>query len=182
MNGVLRRVSSSSLFLWLGLFGVACYMLYPPRQKLKFGIDLVGGTYITLEVQTDQAINNELKGMNVAIGKALRAGDLVPESQKVEGGAIQLNFANTQQAFDAQKLISDEEYGLEMNAVESTITLTFDNKRKDAIARHAVEGTVDVLRTRLLATGAEEITIYRRGADNIIIELPDVQDPAKATQ
>ena len=30
----------------------------PLRKKLRFGIDLVGGTYITLEVQTDKAVES----------------------------------------------------------------------------------------------------------------------------
>lgn len=55
----LKRVIFSQLSIWLivTIFGI--YFLSQLRQNLNFGIDLVGGTYITLEVQTDLLLEHE---------------------------------------------------------------------------------------------------------------------------
>ena len=50
-----RRIASSELMIWLLLCVIGMYFLYPLRKTLRFGIDLVGGTYLTLEVKTDKA-------------------------------------------------------------------------------------------------------------------------------
>src|SRR5260221_548978 len=60
MNSSARRIVSSELIIWLLLCGIGLYILYPLRQTLRFGIDLVGGTYLTLEVKTEKAVESEL--------------------------------------------------------------------------------------------------------------------------
>lgn len=59
MTVSLKKVLFSQLGVWLiiTLFGV--YFLLNLRQNLNFGIDLVGGTYITLQVKTDLLLEHE---------------------------------------------------------------------------------------------------------------------------
>ncbi len=61
MNLSVRRVISSGFLFWVALGVVAVLFLYPIRKKLKLGIDLVGGTYITLDVKVEKAIEYELR-------------------------------------------------------------------------------------------------------------------------
>src|SRR3990167_3725427 len=56
MNSFSKRFTASGFWFWLVLAFISIYFLYPIRQKIKFGIDLVGGTYITLRVQTDKEV------------------------------------------------------------------------------------------------------------------------------
>ncbi len=51
-----RNIVFSSFTFWALVALIGLYAIWPMRQKIKFGIDLVGGTYITLEVQTDKAV------------------------------------------------------------------------------------------------------------------------------
>ena len=62
MNTMARRFIFSSFFFWLAIGGFALYCIFfhPFEKKLRFGIDLVGGSYITLGVETDKAIEAEL--------------------------------------------------------------------------------------------------------------------------
>ncbi|MBY0110343.1 MAG: protein translocase subunit SecD [Candidatus Babeliaceae bacterium] len=59
MTVSLKKILFSSLGVWLiiSLFGI--YFLLNLRKNLNFGIDLVGGTYITLEVKTDALLEHE---------------------------------------------------------------------------------------------------------------------------
>ena len=166
--------------MWIIFAGIALYFLYPPRERLKFGIDLVGGTYITLGVESDKAVRNELLAIANTLNRQLKRSDMpTPVSSKVEGNKIIMSFENQNSALDAQKEFGDDtDFLSRVDGQNLTITLTED--RTKAIEKWAVEGTVDVLRTRLNALGVEDISIARRGDKNIVVELPDVQDPARA--
>ena len=180
MNLSVSRLSCSSLVLWL-LFGVvACYFLYPPRDRLKFGIDLVGGTYITLGVEANKAVHNELLSLSSTLNRQLKRGDLpMPISSKADKNSIVFAFEDAQAALTAQREFGDEtDFFSRVDG--STVVVTLADEKIKAIEKWAVEGTVDVLRTRLNSLGVAEISIFRSGERNIIIELPDVQDPVRA--
>ncbi|HJM68877.1 MAG TPA: hypothetical protein QGF02_02940, partial [Candidatus Babeliales bacterium] len=180
MNFSLGRLSCSSLVMWI-IFGfIALYFLYPPRDRLKFGIDLVGGTYITLGVESDKAVRNELLSISNTLNRQLKRSDMpTPVSSKVEGNKVVMSFENQKAALDALQEFGDEiDFLSRVDGQQLLISLS-DEKTK-AIEKWAVEGTVDVLRTRLNSLGVEEISIARRGERNIIVELPDVQDPVAA--
>ncbi len=71
----LKRILFSPLTAWfvVTLFGI--YFVLNLRQNLNFGIDLVGGTYITVEVKTDALIEHE-KAMRGSSGKPLTEGEI----------------------------------------------------------------------------------------------------------
>ena len=60
MTGSLRKVVVSGFAAWVAFGLVGLYFLMPLREKLRFGIDLVGGTYITLDVKVEKAVESEL--------------------------------------------------------------------------------------------------------------------------
>ena len=61
MNMVMKRIFISSFMGWV-LFAAltVAYFGFYGKDSLKFGIDLVGGSYITLEVQDSDVIKTEL--------------------------------------------------------------------------------------------------------------------------
>ncbi|MFI4919764.1 MAG: protein translocase subunit SecD [Legionellales bacterium] len=87
MTVSLKRVLFSQLGVWflITLFGV--YFLLNLRQNLNFGIDLVGGTYITLEVKTDLLLEHE-QAMRGKEGKPLNDR----EKQEIVRNAVHDNI------------------------------------------------------------------------------------------
>ena len=55
----LQRVLFSQLSIWFVVTLAGVYFLHNLRQNLNFGIDLVGGTYITLAVKTELLLEHE---------------------------------------------------------------------------------------------------------------------------
>lgn len=60
MSADIRKIVFSGFMFWVAVAAIGLYLITPLREKLRFGIDLAGGTYITLEVQTEKAIEDEL--------------------------------------------------------------------------------------------------------------------------
>jgi len=186
----LRRVLVSSFGFWIILGALALYFLYPPMKRLTFGIDLVGGTYITLGVKTDEAILHEVQALMLATVSGLKRDEkIVVKSSKLnkENRSFELIFDDQADALKADAYIKGEYRDHQRSAKDLDIQLAggdlavkFSSKKEELIRKVALEGNKDVLQTRLNAVGVEEVPVYIRGNDRIVVELPNVHDPIQA--
>ena len=189
MTSSVRSWFGSTLFFWLAIGIAGTFYLFTfeggrvklREDRLKFGIDLRGGTYITLEVQTDKALETELLDKVQSLLNSIEEQNLVePEAQVVQGNEALLRFDNHKQALAAQGIASREFSTIMSSVDEESLKLSFKEGEAKRIAAWAVTGNIDVLRSRLDNLGVGEITIAAQDERNILIELPDVDDPQKA--
>jgi len=129
MKLIARRLASSELMIWLLLCVIGIYFLYPLRKSLRFGIDLVGGTYLTLEVQTDKAIEAELLSKLQSIDSKLkRERSLSLISKTIANEKITLTFENQNQAQEASRILKTDQRDLVQSVDKNTIS-----KRKNVL-------------------------------------------------
>ena len=177
----LRRFLQTGLFFWLTLAAVGVYFLLPLRQKLKFGIDLVGGTYITLKVDTSEAINAELASKMRSFPEKLKADKLAePKSKKIKDNEIHLTFDNPDEAYSASEFLRGEEPSLRVHLEDNVVKFSYPERIAENIRTDAVSRNVEVLRTRLDNASVAEVNITRQGTDRIVVELPDVSNTRQA--
>jgi preprotein translocase subunit SecD len=188
------NVSSRNLFFsafagWVVLAGLGIFYLFTwengrPRlrpDRIKFGIDLVGGTYITLGVQTDKAVETELSDKMETLVKKLKEEKLtLPVSKTIKDSHIVLKFDSTQAANEALNFLNSIDPVLKFVIEGQDVKVTLKEAFIKKIKEWAVQGNIEVLRTRLDALGVGEITIAAQGEKNIVIELPNVDNPQKA--
>lgn len=181
MSVALRRIAFSSFTPWIVLAIVSCYLLFPLRQKLRFGIDLVGGTYITLGVQTNKAVEAQMRSKLDLILIELRSTNKqLPTSYDVKDGSIELIFASNDDAQVAASAIRDSAYTQDVHS--TTVRMQPTAAAIKQIETDAVARNIEVLRARLDGLSVAEISIAAHGDRNIVIELPDVSDPQKAKE
>lgn len=184
MNLSFRRVFFTSFTFWI-LFGlISLYFVLPLRKHLKLGIDLVGGTYITLDVQVDKAVEHELRDRLHSIAEFLKKEDKNLDFKTVNFAVSQasLEFNSESSASKAQELISSEFPELKKELNGKYINVSFTKQKIHDIKTWALQSNIEVLNTRLKKIGVEEITVSAKGDKSIIVELPDVEDPAKAKE
>jgi preprotein translocase subunit SecD len=129
-----RRIASSELMIWLLLAVIGIYFLYPLRKTLRFGIDLVGGTYLTLEVKTDKAVEAELLNKLHSIDtKFKRERNINLISKTIQDNTIILTFENNQQTQDAARILKADEREMEQSVEKNTITLNFSENYEKRI-------------------------------------------------
>lgn len=176
MNLSLRKVFFSELMFWIVLCAISLYLIVPLRQSLRFGIDLVGGTYLTLEVQTDKAVEaNLIEDMQAVDAKLRRANIAVPLTKYVQNNTIILTF---QSLNDVQMAAAELKRTMPtlMPVVEgSRLFLSYPDKMVAQIKQDAVQRNIEVLRTRM-----RDIPIVAQGEKNIVVELPDTANPQEA--
>jgi len=180
MNISARRLLLSELTIWLVLAGLGVYFLMPLRQKLHFGIDLVGGTFLTLHVQTDKAIESNLIDNFQSIESRLRSTqDIRVDSHRIEKNEIILTFDSLQDTQSAASYIKTEFPDFNQKVQEKEIRLSYSDAKIKEIKVDAVARNIEVLRTRVNRLGVADIPISSQG-ENIIVEMPDVSDPQQA--
>jgi preprotein translocase subunit SecD len=173
----------SGFVFWLVVAAFAAYFLHPIRQSLKFGIDLVGGTYITLKVETDKAIEHELRNHTKRLIAALKTDKLaVPVSHKVVGKKSTMTFEDAITASAAMHSLLSNGVGMRVNQDGSVVSVAMSKDAMAQLAGWALESNIEVLRSRLNKLGVEEIKITAQGVDSIVVELPDVDNPTRAKE
>ncbi|MDR3646365.1 MAG: protein translocase subunit SecD [Candidatus Babeliales bacterium] len=183
MNLSVRRILSSGFLFWVALGAVAIFFLHPLRKKVKLGIDLVGGTYITLDVQVEKAIDYELRQKMQRIPDVLKNENKeLPVSSKVENQKIELSFENETATNSAQSVLHENFPDLVLSQNGTALSLGYSPEKMNEIKKWALRSNIEVLDTRLKKIGVEEIAISSKGDRHIVVEIPDVDDPAKAKQ
>ncbi len=176
MNLSIRRIFLSELMFWTVLCVVGLYFLLPLRKSLRFGIDLVGGTYLTLEVQTNKAVEAELVEIMQSVDSKLRRSQrILPASKFVEKETIVLAFASLQDAQMAAGDLKNNLPNMDQKVEGNTVRLSFPDRLIHKIKEDAVNRNIEVLRTRM-----RDIPIAKQGEKNIVIELPDTANPQEA--
>jgi len=181
MSFAVRRFLSSSLIIWLAISVYGVYFLLHLKESINFGIDLVGGTYITLEVQTDKFLENELTERVSTIKKELVAAQRnVPISQRFEQGTLFATFVEQADAQYAQMLPFNKEKGLVVERDGVVLRYKLSDTERKLLIQEAVDSNISVLRTRVDKFGVGEVAISAQGEKSIVVELPNVQDVQRA--
>jgi len=182
MSFALKRVFSSSLVVWLAISIYGVYFLYNLQRYINFGIDLVGGTYITLEVQTDKLLESELRERVASIIKQLEPEQQQQVTQRFDQAtsALIVEFPDELSAQFMDSMPANREKGLVVVREAKLLRYTLSGQEQKTLVQEAVEGNINVLRTRVDRFGVGEVAIAAQGEKNIVIELPNVQDVRKA--
>jgi len=181
MTVSLRQLFISRFSLWLILAVAGGYFVYNLNNYIKYGIDLVGGTYVTLQVQLDKAHETELvERMQDAADVLKKAGKTLPKSKKIEAGIAQLVFDDVKDANIAFEVLSSAIKGVSVDRKETIVTLTLTSETKARIDREAVDSNINALEMRVNAFGVGETLVAKHGTDKIIVELPNIHNTQQA--
>ncbi|MBU2894250.1 protein translocase subunit SecD [Colwellia sp. D2M02] len=151
---------------------------------MKLGLDLSGGVSFLMEVNMSEAINKAKVGM---VGDF--RGDLINEKIRYQtvkevNDDIVVIFRKAEDLEAAQSLFKKNYRDLVLAADEDTLTLTAkmtDEKLKE-IREYALQQNITIIRNRVNELGVAEPLVQRQGKKHIVIELPGVQDTAKAKE
>ncbi len=160
---------------WLQKFGA---------KPMKLGLDLRGGVQFTLEVDTKEALKQQLDVMLADVKRTLKTKDIEPLYANKEGELIKIGLPNQAMRGKVQSLLGLQHPQLEATPLAGPDHVILQLKISDAaIAQHKqqiVEQNLVTMRTRINELGVAEALAQRQGDNRIVIELPGVQDTAEA--
>ena len=183
MSVSFRKLIPASMLFWVLITFVGIFYVYNIKKYVSFGIDLVGGMYLTLEVDVDKAVESELldEARNLQT-KLEKDGIQTQANVKIENGQAVLTFSDSAQALSVYQKYGSTKSDVNFSTKDDQLIISLSQSLVERIKREAVEGNIRVLHARLDEFSVAEIPIAAAGTNRIVIELPDVkdQDQAKA--
>lgn len=154
---------------------------------MYLGLDLRGGVHFLLEVDMQAAEKQAIDRGASDLRQFLRENKLRYLSVIVNGSDIRIKFRN-QKIHDAavskvESQFRDWEFKPEDSASSTpTLTATMSPKELENVRNYAVQQNIITLKNRVNELGVAEPVIQRQGVTRIVVELPGVQDTARAKE
>jgi preprotein translocase subunit SecD len=172
------------LLLIAGLTALAIWVAYPPSQKIQLGLDLKGGMYLVLKVQTEDALKVETDTSRDQLANELQSAGIKVAAVR-STGSREFVIEGVPTGNDAQfRQIGDQWTGTSFDRV-SLGPGTYAFRLRPGVARRlgedAVTQAIDTIERRVNALGVSEPQVARYGReDQIVIQLPGLRDVGRA--
>lgn len=153
-------------------------------SPMKRGLDLRGGVRFLMEVDMNTALQKQQDSLQDSLRGEFRREKLQYKSMKKgENFAVEIEFADTDNAEKAVRYIKRNHPTLQALPVsENTVNFLLSDQGLAEARDKAIEQNLSILRKRVEELGVSEPTIQRQGADRIVVELPGIQDTARAKE
>jgi preprotein translocase subunit SecD len=161
-----------------------------PIRPIVLGLDLQGGAYLLMEVDTPSLIKAQVEGLRDDVRGKLREGKIsITGGIAVQPRGVVVRIAEPaerQRALDLVRSLNQNVGGVMSGATGHTLDVsdTGDGAIKATLTeaaindkiRRAVTQSIEVLNRRLNASGTKETNVQREGLDRVQIEVPGLQD------
>ena len=153
-------------------------------SPMKLGLDLSGGVSFLMEVNMNEAIAKAREAMVGDFRNDLRSEKIRYRSVKEGAKGINIQLRNVEDLAKAKSLLKKRYRDLLLVDNEDTLILTAsmtEQKLKET-REYALQQNITIIRNRVNELGVAEPLVQRQGQKHIVIELPGVQDTARAKE
>ena len=156
-------------------------------SPMSLGLDLRGGVHFLLQVDMTAAVSKALDRYEADFRSVLRENKVRYISVKHNGDVLNATFKDEesyQQGLDALK----ENFRLDLDFTKikaergTTLVAAFKLAAQQELQNFALQQNITTLRKRVNELGVAEPVIQRQGTDRIVVQLPGVQDTARAKE
>ena len=157
-------------------------------KKVNLGLDLQGGSYLLLEVDSRPVVNRKLQQKLLNIRKYLKTNKIKYKNLKLKNESI--NFLiNNEDIEKFEKSFLDKNnsinvyynrtrtYEMDYYIENNKVKIEYSKIGLFEIKSSVLNQSLEIVRRRIDETGTKEPTIIRRGSERILIELPGLDDP-----
>ena len=153
-------------------------------SPMYLGLDLRGGVHFMLQVDMPAALQRRADVLTGDLRTALREKNIRHSGISRSGQTIDIRARDAQTAEAARGLIQDQFADLEVKeTIEGTdhrLSATLKPEAAQLVQQNALKQNMVTLSNRINELGVAEPVIQQQGADRIVVQLPGVQDTAKA--
>ncbi len=159
---------------------------WPWKQPIRLGLDLQGGTHLLYGVDLDLAIDNVVDRQMQDLERALRDEQIGAASVEREARTIHLRLANKDKRAQVEALVKDRFTSLvevpQPDAEAGDLAYTLEQREVQRLRDNVQEQALKIIRNRIDQFGVAEPTVQAQGTDEIVVQLPGIQDPQRAKE
>jgi len=178
--------SSPSYTVALNLLPNSPRWLASIAQPMYLGLDLRGGVHFLLQVDMKAAIAKRAEGLAGDIRTQLRDKNVRHAGITREGNNILVRFRDAETRDKGRAIITEQLPDLQLaDSGSGTDLLLVGSIKPEAQKRtqdFALKQNIQTLHNRINELGVAEPVIQQQGADRVVVQLPGVQDTAKAKE
>ncbi|KAI1696626.1 secD/SecF GG motif domain-containing protein [Ditylenchus destructor] len=153
---------------------------------MYLGLDLRGGVHFLLQVDMQGALTKKAESLTTDLRTVLRDKNLRHAGIARDGDDVVINFRDEATRTQASNLLRDQFPDIAWTpqgaGTELRLSGALTPKAVIAVQDGAIEQNINTLRNRVNQLGVAEPIIQRQGADRVVVQLPGVQDVAKAKE
>jgi preprotein translocase subunit SecD len=158
----------------------------PGRSGLHLGLDLRGGTHLILQVMAEEAVgaqtDDDIGQINSSLKQAGITGATVLKQDPAKPEVITISGITADKSSQVRDLLNNKfTSGYSVSSTDNGFTVTLQPTAAEAIRTRAVQQAIETIRSRVDTLGVSEPVIqeYGLGSNQILVELPGVDDPAR---
>lgn len=154
-------------------------------EPMKQGLDLRGGVHFLLEVDIESVINRRYEGMVKNISQELReAGIRYAGIRYINHKGISVRFRTEAAVDEALVELKDKMPSLIFTQPQDVVGLfvALSPAELNTMRQNTIEQTMGILRNRVNELGVGEAVVQQQGATRVAVDLPGIQDAARAKQ
>ena len=153
-------------------------------KPMYLGLDLRGGVHFMLQVDMAGALQKRADGLTVDLRTLLREKRLRHAGIEREGKAVVVRAADAASQDEIRRLIeaqfADLDVASQSDAQGPSLRLSLKPAAEQTVQEQALKQNITTLHNRINELGVAEPVIQQQGMDRIVVQLPGVQDTAKA--
>ncbi len=153
---------------------------------MNLGLDLRGGVHFLLQVDMPKALEKAAERYQGDIRTLLREKKVRYSAIGREGDRVNLRFRDAEQLAAARRAIEEAYPDLHLDesqvGEEAALTASLKKTAQVQTQEFALKQNLTTLRNRVNELGVAEPVIQQQGIDRIVVQLPGVQDTAKAKE
>jgi preprotein translocase subunit SecD len=157
--------------------------------KIQLGLDLQGGTHLLMAVKLDEAVKTQLRRRGDDIKQELKTNKIDFTDVSVDGsdnlivklksGADRTPFLDLMQKSFADLTVSSI---AESSGSGPAYSLSYRPMELQTIRSNAMDQALETIRNRIDQLGVRETTVAKEGDNEILVQLPGIQDPERAKE
>ena len=154
-------------------------------RPMYLGLDLRGGVHFLMEVDMASVVRRAEDRYVTDIRARLREEKIRYEGvRRIPEGGIEVQLREADQIELAQKTIRRQLQGLQVEQTDrngaAVLVIRLNDSERQELSEFALEQNITSLRNRIDELGVAEPVVQRQGNRRIVVQLPGVQDTARA--
>ena len=179
-----------SIFLFIGFFSLLNFQNSQNTlidKKVNLGLDLQGGSYLLLEINSDPLVKEKIQSKVIPIKKLMKDNNIDYSNFIISEKELSFKVDNPEKLelllFSKKNNLLNpyidkyNSYELDLKVTEKKINIQFSKYGLLSINNSALKQSIEIIRRRIDDVGTKEPTILQRGEKRILVELPGLKDP-----
>jgi len=181
------------IFLFISFFSILNFQDQKEPlidKKVNLGLDLQGGSYLLLEINSDPLVKEKIQSRVIPLKKLLKDNNLNYLNFKINEKNLSFSLNDIEKfklLFFSKNDNSLNPYIGNYNSFELDLEILENNNVRVLFSKYglltinnsALKQSIEIVRRRIDDVGTKEPTILQRGEKRILVELPGLKDPER---